>query len=96
MSHRTTSRARAAGAALVLAVACLGAAGTGSAQAADPTAQVWVTTPDGSRKLAAETVPFTGTVQPVDIRVDAGSRGQRFTGAGASVTEASAHLVQSL
>ncbi|MER7909668.1 RICIN domain-containing protein [Streptomyces sp. NPDC096068] len=96
MSHRTTARARAAGAALVLAVACLGAAGTGSAQAADPTAQVWVTTPDGARKLAAETVPFTGTVQPVDIRVDAGSRGQRFTGAGASVTEASAHLVQGL
>ncbi|WP_432063561.1 RICIN domain-containing protein [Streptomyces sp. S1] len=96
MSHRTTARARAAGAALVLAVACLGAAGTGSAQAADPTAQVWVTTPDGARKLAAETVPFTGTVQPADIRVDPGSRGQRFTGAGASVTEASAHLVQSL
>ncbi len=65
-------------------------------QAADPTAQVWVTTPDGARKLAAETVPFTGTVQPVDIRVDAGNRGQRFTGAGASVTEASAHLVQGL
>ncbi|MEV7671647.1 RICIN domain-containing protein [Streptomyces sp. NPDC007872] len=96
MSHRTTARARAAGAALVLAVACLGATGAGSAQAADPTAQVWVTTPDGARKLAAETVPFTGTVQPVDIRVDAGSRGQRFTGAGASVTEASAHLVQGL
>ncbi|MFF4873326.1 RICIN domain-containing protein [Streptomyces sp. NPDC090109] len=96
MSHRTTARARAAGAALVLAVACLGAAGTGSAQAADPTAQVWVTTPDGARKLTAETVPFTGTVQPADIRVDAASRGQRFTGAGASVTEASAHLVQGL
>ncbi|MFJ4340552.1 RICIN domain-containing protein [Streptomyces sp. NPDC088915] len=96
MSHRTTARARAAGAALVLAVACLGATGAGTAQAADPTAQVWVTTPDGTRKLAVETVPFTGTVQPVDIRVDAGSRGQRFTGAGASVTEASAHLVQGL
>ncbi|MFF5638782.1 RICIN domain-containing protein [Streptomyces sp. NPDC012825] len=96
MSHRTTARTRAAGAALVLAVACLGATGAGTARAADPTAQVWVTTPDGTRKLAAETVPFTGTVQPVDIRVDPGSRGQRFTGAGASVTEASAHLVQSL
>ncbi len=59
-----------------------------------PTAQVWVTTADGSRKLAVETVPFNSTVQPIDIRVDASSRGQRFTGAGASVTEASAHLVQ--
>ncbi|MFF0204313.1 RICIN domain-containing protein [Streptomyces sp. NPDC005017] len=95
MSTRTTIRARAAGAALVLAVAGL-AAGTTSAQAADPTARVWVTTPDGARKLSAETVTFNSTVQPIDIRVDAGSRGQRFTGAGASVTEASAHLVQSL
>ncbi|MER6678413.1 RICIN domain-containing protein [Streptomyces sp. NPDC000983] len=95
MSTRTTLRARAAGAALVLAVAGL-AAGTTTARAADPTAQVWVTTPDGARKLSAETVAFDGAVQPVDIRVDAGSRGQRFTGAGASVTEASAHLIQQL
>ncbi|MCM1974688.1 RICIN domain-containing protein [Streptomyces sp. G1] len=97
MSLPTTSRARAAGAALILAVSGLTAAvGTGTAEAADPTAQVWVTTPDGSRKLAVETVPFDSAPQPVDIRVDAGNRGQRFTGAGASVTEASAHLVQQL
>ncbi|GLW44728.1 glucosylceramidase [Streptomyces sp. NBRC 14336] len=97
MSLPTTSRARAACAALILAVSGLTAAvGTGTAQAADPTAQVWVTTPDGSRKLAVETVPFNSAVQPVDIRVDAGSRGQRFTGAGASVTEASAHLIRQL
>ncbi|MFF6886014.1 RICIN domain-containing protein [Streptomyces sp. NPDC012421] len=96
MSLRTTTRARAAGAALLLAVSGLTAAGTGTAQAADPTAQVWVTTADGSRKLAAETVPFGSAPQPVDIRVDAQSKGQKFTGAGASITEASAHLIQSL
>ncbi|MFF3349067.1 RICIN domain-containing protein [Streptomyces sp. NPDC002779] len=92
---RTAGRARAAGAALILAVSGLAAAG-GTAQAADPTAQVWVTTADGSRKLAAETVPFNSSVQPIDIRVDAAAKGQKFTGAGASVTEASAHLIQGL
>ncbi|WP_060887888.1 RICIN domain-containing protein [Streptomyces caniscabiei] len=97
MSQRTTVRARVAGAALVLVVAGLGIAGTGTAQAADPTAQVWVTTPDGAKKLAAEgSVPFTSTPQAIDIRIDTGSKGQQFTGAGASVTEASAHLIQGL
>lgn len=92
------SRARAAGAALAVAVAALGVDGTvTAARAADPVAQVWVTTPDGSRKLTPEgNVPFTGSPQAVDIRIDANSRGQRFTGAGASVTGASAHLLQGL
>ncbi|MGW0915422.1 RICIN domain-containing protein [Streptomyces sp. NPDC002784] len=94
-SVRTATRARAAGAALILAVSGLAAAG-GTARAADPTAQVWVTTADGSRKLAAETVPFNSPAQPIDIRVDAAAKGQKFTGAGASVTEASAHLIQGL
>ncbi|MFJ1801392.1 RICIN domain-containing protein [Streptomyces sp. NPDC088180] len=97
-STRPRSGARAAVAALVLAVAALGVHGAaGTARAADPAAQVWVTTPDGSKKLGPDgTVPFTGTPQPVDIRVDAADKGQRFTGAGASVTGASAHLLQSL
>ncbi|MFE6037803.1 RICIN domain-containing protein [Streptomyces sp. NPDC056452] len=92
-------RTRAAGAALVLAVTGLGLTGTGAgtAQAADPTAQVWVTTADGSKKLSAEgSVPFTGTPQSVDIRIDGTSKSQKFTGAGASVTGASARLIQSL
>ncbi|MFF3170999.1 RICIN domain-containing protein [Streptomyces sp. NPDC057900] len=91
-------RTRAAGAALVMAVAAVGLAGSGTAaQAADPTAQVWVTTPDGGKKLSAEgTVPFDGSAQPVDIRIDGTNKGQRFTGAGASVTGASAHLIQGL
>ncbi|MEW2125063.1 RICIN domain-containing protein [Streptomyces sp. NPDC007259] len=100
MSHDSPPRprARAAGAALAMAVAAIGLAGGGTAaQAADPTAQVWVTTPDGAKKLSAEgTVAFTGSPQSVDIRVDATSKGQRFTGAGASVTGASAHLIQGL
>ncbi|MEV1047505.1 RICIN domain-containing protein [Streptomyces sp. NPDC049916] len=91
-------RARAAGAALVLAFAAFGADATATtARAADPVAQVWVTTADGSKKLTAEGgVPFTGAPQGVDIRVDASARAQRFTGAGASVTGASAQLVQGL
>ncbi len=41
---------RAAGAALALALAGLGITGTaGTAQAADPVAQVWITTPVGSK-----------------------------------------------
>ncbi|MGE6738367.1 glycoside hydrolase family 30 protein, partial [Streptomyces sp. NPDC059900] len=65
--------------------------------AADPAAQVWITTPDGSRKLAhAGQAPFTGRPQSTDIRIDPGARGQRFTGAGASVTEASARLIRQL
>lgn len=91
-------RARAAAAALVMAVAALGVNGAvGTARAADPAAQVWVTTPDGSKKLAPEgSIPFTGSPQAVDIRIDAADKGQKFTGAGASVTGASAHLLQSL
>ncbi|MGW0646322.1 RICIN domain-containing protein [Streptomyces badius] len=92
------SRARAAGAALVVTVAALGVNGAATtAGAADPAAQVWVTTPDGSKKLTPEgNVPFTGSPQTIDIRIDASSKGQKFTGAGASVTGASAHLVQGL
>ncbi|MFD4336571.1 RICIN domain-containing protein [Streptomyces anulatus] len=91
-------RARAAAAALVMAVAALGVNGAaGTARAADPAAQVWVTTPDGSKKLTPEgSIPFTGTPQAVDIRIDAADKGQKFAGAGASVTGASAHLLQSL
>lgn len=90
-------RTGAVGAALALALAGLGLSGSGAAQAADPTAQVWITTPDGGRKLAADgSIPFTATPQAVDIRIDGASKGQRFTGAGASVTGASAHLIQGL
>ncbi|WP_103512251.1 RICIN domain-containing protein [Streptomyces sp. SM13] len=92
------SRARAAGAAFVVAVAALGVNGAiTTARAADPVAQVWVTTPDGAKKLTPEgNAPFDGTPQAVDVRIDAADKRQKFTGAGASVTGASAHLLQSL
>lgn len=65
--------------------------------AAADTAHVWITTPDGSSRLAdAGTTPFTGSPQSTDITIDPSATGQRFTGAGASVTEASAHLIQQL
>lgn len=91
-------RLRAAGAALAMAVTALGMAGSGTAaRAADPSAQVWVTTPDGAKRLSPEgAVAFTGTPQSTDIRIDANAGAQRFTGAGASVTGASAHLIQGL
>ncbi|WGP08225.1 RICIN domain-containing protein [Streptomyces sp. SH5] len=91
-------RARAAGAALVVTVAALGVDGAVTpARAADPVARVWITTPDGSKKLTPEgNTPFTESPQAIDIRIDANSKGQKFTGAGASVTGASAHLVQGL
>lgn len=84
-----------------LGVLAVGAAGFGPAAvpaAAAPTsAHVWVTTADGSRKLAdAGTVAFDTGPQAVDIRVDPGQVAQRFTGAGASVTEASAALISGL
>ncbi len=91
-------RARAAGAALVVTVAALGVNGAvATARAADPVARVWVTMPDGSKKLTPDgSLPFDGTPQAVDIRIDAAAKGQKFTGAGASVTGASAHLIQGL
>ena len=83
--------------ALSLAISGLALTHSGTAQAADPVAQVWLTTPDGSRKLSSDSnVPFTSSPQSIDIRIDANAKGQRYTGAGASVTGASAHLIQGL
>ena len=85
----------------MLGILAVGAAGigpaAGPAAAAPTSAHVWVTTADGSRKLAdGGDVPFDTGPQPVDIRVDPGQVAQRFTGAGASVTEASAALINDL
>ena len=80
-----------------LSALAAGVAGLGPAAAAPSTAQVWVTTADGSRKLAgAGTVSFDTGPQTTDIRVNPGQVAQRFTGAGASVTEASASLISDL
>jgi len=60
-------------------------------------AHVWITTADGGKKLQrADDAAFDGTEQDIDISVDAGKKGQEFTGAGASMTESSAHLISGL
>lgn len=65
--------------------------------AAPTTAHVWITTADGSRKLAdGGEIPFDTGPQATDIRVHPDQVSQRFTGAGASVTEASASLINDL
>jgi glucosylceramidase len=98
--HRLrTPRAGAGAAALTLALVAtgLGLTGGGTAQAADPVAQVWITTPDGSRKLSSDgSLAFNSSPQSIDLRIDSSQKGQRYTGAGASVTGASAHLIQGL
>jgi glucosylceramidase len=83
--------------ALLLGSIGMAFAPVGGAEAAEPIAQVWITTPTGSSKLThAGSVPFTSEPQPIDIRIDPKSTAQKFTGAGASVTGASAHLIQQL
>jgi glucosylceramidase len=83
--------------ALALAAGALQLGAAGPAESAPATAQVWVTTADGTRKLSSGgTVAFDASPQAIDLRIDATRREQRFTGAGASVTEASAHLIQQL
>lgn len=94
---------------LLALCAALALVGSGGAYAsttgggADPetraatTAQVWVTTADGTRKLArGEDAAFDGSPQEVDISVDASRQEQEFTGAGASFTGASARLIGGL
>lgn len=69
----------------------------GSTGAAAGTARVWVTTADGGKRLERGTdADFDGSKQDIDIAVDASAREQQFTGAGASVTEASARLMAGL
>ncbi|MFC7303121.1 glycoside hydrolase family 30 beta sandwich domain-containing protein [Streptomyces monticola] len=96
--RRRNSRLRAATAAAV-AVGAL-ATGTllsGNAGAAETSAQVWITTGDGSKKLArGADAAFSGTPQEIDISVNSVEKAQEFTGAGASLTEASAHLIAGL
>ncbi|WP_103504068.1 MULTISPECIES: RICIN domain-containing protein [unclassified Streptomyces] len=90
-------RATAVLAAAAVAATGLGLATASSARADAPVAQVWLTTADGGSRLAPQgEVAFDAQPQPIDIAVDAGDVRQRFSGAGASVTEASAHLISGL
>jgi glucosylceramidase len=66
-------------------------------RAAADSAQVWVTTADGSKRLAkGDDVAFDSSKQDIDLSVDPSSKQQEFTGAGASITESSAHLLAQL
>ncbi|MFG3256039.1 glycoside hydrolase family 30 beta sandwich domain-containing protein [Streptomyces sp. NPDC048172] len=90
---RKLRKAALLGSACLLALTAAGQAD--GAQAT--TAQVWITTADGGKRLArGDDATFDGSAQPVDIRVDTGEKEQEFTGAGASVTEASARLIGGL
>ncbi|GAA1854411.1 RICIN domain-containing protein [Myceligenerans crystallogenes] len=99
---RTTRHlpARAALAALgAAAVTAVTAATTAvvPASAVPISADVWITTSDGGSRLThAGSVPFDAAPAAIDIAVDAGTTHQRFSGAGASVTEASASLINDL
>ncbi|HEU4424662.1 MAG TPA: discoidin domain-containing protein [Pilimelia sp.] len=67
------------------------------AESAATPVQVWMTTSDGARRLTrlADT-RFAGSIEPVNIAVSSTERHQSMVGFGASVTEASAHLVAGL
>ncbi|RMI33160.1 glycoside hydrolase family 30 protein [Streptomyces triticirhizae] len=75
----------------------LGVVASTSAQAAPTTARAWLTTSDGQNRLADQgELSFDGQPASTNIEVNAGQRHQEFSGAGASVTEASASLIQGL
>ncbi|WP_369372197.1 RICIN domain-containing protein [Promicromonospora sp. Populi] len=82
----------------VLAVGVVGIGlAAGPAAAAPTSAHVWVTTADGSRRLTdGGELAFNSTPQATNIQVNPAQVLQRFTGAGASVTEASAALINDL
>jgi glucosylceramidase len=98
-AHRPRGRsARLIAVASTLALGATALALTSTAQAADPTAQVWITTADGSKKLAAsDAATFSDSApQATDISVNAAEQDQPLVGFGASFTESSAHLVAGL
>jgi glucosylceramidase len=98
-THRLRGRSgRLVAVASTLALGAAGLALAGNAQAADTTAQVWITTADGSRKLApSDAAAFSDTSpQATDIAIDAQEQDQPLVGFGASFTESSAHLVAGL
>lgn len=80
---------------LPFALACCAAFMPDAAEA-DNLVQVWVTTTDRTRLLAREPDVFFGPYQPgtINIDVDAGRRYQEMIGFGASITDASAWLIQ--
>ena len=81
-----------------LALATLSAIAAAAPAAAAPTAQVWVTTPDGAQRLADRgSVEFErGGSDELTISVDPSRSYQRMDGFGASITDSSAHVLYRL
>ena len=80
---------------VVLAVVLLSVTPRTTVVAANENVQVWLTLADGSKKLAQETdVNFTaGSGSGTVINVNPGTLYQKFEGAGAAMTDASAWLI---
>lgn len=74
----------------------VGPSGSAPASTNDPVVQAWITTSDQTRLLAreADTAFGGGAAQALNIDVDASKRYQRMAGFGASITDASAYLIQ--
>ena len=83
----------------VLGLAAFAESSDGATAAAQsPTAQVWITTPDGTQKLhhAASATFSTSAPQNLTITIDPTRRFQRMTGFGASLTDSSATVLDGL
>ncbi|HEX5781995.1 MAG TPA: discoidin domain-containing protein [Solirubrobacteraceae bacterium] len=81
-----------------LALATLSVIAAAAPAAAAPSAKVWITTPDGTQRLAEQTsVEFErGGSDELTISVDPSRSYQRMAGFGASITDSSAHLLYRL
>ena len=81
-----------------LALATLSAIAAAAPAVAAPSAKVWVTTPDGTQRLAEQgTVEFErGGSDELTISVDPSRTYQRMAGFGASITDSSAHVLYQL
>lgn len=84
----------------LLASGCAQTPGPQAAQAAPATVSAWTSSADGTRKLeplsgiALEAGTASAIPDAVDIRIDPSARMQEIVGFGASMTDASAHLIQ--
>jgi glucosylceramidase len=66
-----------------------------AAAVSPPSAQVWVTTPDGSQRMTdGGRIPFqVGDSARLTVTVDPSRSYQRMDGFGASITDSSAHVL---
>lgn len=99
MSSSLPARARWAVGALgaLFVVGFVAPAGVAAVAGHPRTAEVWVTTADGSKVIApSASASMTGRRLATDITVTPSTQAQRFSGAGASITESSASVIDTL